>query len=154
MRNWLTLSAVLVACGVLDAQTEIDYGRTCLALAEYSEARSEGPTGMQAVALTVMNRLDDPAYPKSICEVVNDPGQYLGVQEWPYPRRPTEVDAWKDALAIADDAIAGRLAVASACAGATSFDQAARPPVGLVEVCQIGQLHFYTISNRGAYVAK
>lgn len=47
----------------------------CLARAVYYEARSEDPVGQMAVAEVVMNRMHDPRFPKSICEVVYQ-GQY------------------------------------------------------------------------------
>lgn len=47
----------------------------CLARAVYYEARSEDPVGQMAVAEVVMNRVHDPRFPKSICEVVYQ-GQY------------------------------------------------------------------------------
>lgn len=42
----------------------------CLALAVYYEARSEPLSGQAAVATVVINRVADPRYPKTICEVV------------------------------------------------------------------------------------
>jgi hypothetical protein len=42
----------------------------CLAKAVYFEARSETELGQLAVAKVVLNRLKDPAYPKTICGVV------------------------------------------------------------------------------------
>lgn len=47
----------------------------CLAKAVYYEARSEDSVGQMAVAEVVMNRVHDPRFPKSICEVVYQ-GQY------------------------------------------------------------------------------
>lgn len=43
---------------------------TCLATAIYFEARGEAEKGQIAVAQVVLNRLKNPAYPKSICGVV------------------------------------------------------------------------------------
>jgi hypothetical protein len=42
----------------------------CLARAIYFEARSESEIGQLAVAKVVLNRVKDPAYPKTICGVV------------------------------------------------------------------------------------
>ncbi len=42
----------------------------CLAEAVYYEARSEGTTGQMAVAEVVMNRVRDPRFPKTVCDVV------------------------------------------------------------------------------------
>lgn len=47
----------------------------CLARAVYYEARSEDVTGQMAVAEVVMNRVRDPRFPKTACEVVFQ-GQY------------------------------------------------------------------------------
>ena len=44
--------------------------RRCLAEAIYFEARSEPIRGQLAVAQVVMNRLKNPAYPGSVCDVV------------------------------------------------------------------------------------
>ena len=44
----------------------------CLAVAIYSESRAESPQGMLAVATVVMNRVDDPRYPKTVCKVVRE----------------------------------------------------------------------------------
>lgn len=42
----------------------------CLAAAIYFEARGESPKGQAAVAQVILNRVRNPAYPNSICEVV------------------------------------------------------------------------------------
>jgi hypothetical protein len=42
----------------------------CLAEAVYYEARSEGTLGQMAVAEVVMNRVRDPRFPKTVCDVV------------------------------------------------------------------------------------
>jgi hypothetical protein len=47
----------------------------CLSRAVYYEARSEDTVGQMAVAEVVMNRVRDPRFPKSICDVVYQ-GQY------------------------------------------------------------------------------
>ena len=44
--------------------------RVCLTSAIYYEAAREPDAGQQAVARVVLNRLADPAYPKTICAVV------------------------------------------------------------------------------------
>ena len=47
----------------------------CLSEAVYYEARSEDTIGQMAVAEVVMNRVRDPRFPKTICDVVYQ-GQY------------------------------------------------------------------------------
>lgn len=44
---------------------------SCLAQALYFEARGEKIKGIYAVAEVILNRVDDPRYPSSICGVVN-----------------------------------------------------------------------------------
>lgn len=48
----------------------------CLTEALYFEARGESPAGQRAVAEVIMNRVDHPAFPKSVCGVVNQSGQF------------------------------------------------------------------------------
>lgn len=48
---------------------------TCLATAIYYEANSEPPVGQQAVAQVVLNRLRNPHYPKTVCDVVYEGAQ-------------------------------------------------------------------------------
>lgn len=44
---------------------------SCLAEALYFEARGESVDGIVAVAEVILNRVDDPRYPSSVCGVVN-----------------------------------------------------------------------------------
>lgn len=44
---------------------------TCLAVTLYHEARGEGNAGMLGVANVVINRMHDPRWPDTICEVVS-----------------------------------------------------------------------------------
>ncbi|WP_342238319.1 cell wall hydrolase [Inquilinus sp. OTU3971] len=48
----------------------------CLAYAVYFEAQGETRLGQLAVAQVVLNRLRSPAYPKTICRVIADNGQF------------------------------------------------------------------------------
>jgi spore germination cell wall hydrolase CwlJ-like protein len=73
----LTLAALLFAAPA--------YGQTlytattdaeCLAAALYHEARGEDATGIGLVASVIMNRVDHPAYPDTICAVVKQEGQF------------------------------------------------------------------------------
>jgi spore germination cell wall hydrolase CwlJ-like protein len=44
---------------------------TCLAVTLYHEARGEGNAGMLGVANVVINRMHDPRWPDTLCEVVS-----------------------------------------------------------------------------------
>lgn len=48
----------------------------CLATALYFEARGEPIEGQVAVAEVILNRVDSPGYPRSICGVVHQGGQF------------------------------------------------------------------------------
>lgn len=48
----------------------------CLTEALYFEARGESVKGQRAVAEVILNRVDHPAFPNSVCSVVNQRGQF------------------------------------------------------------------------------
>ncbi|GJL82104.1 MAG: hydrolase [marine bacterium B5-7] len=82
------------------AQTEIG----CLALNIYHEARGESLQGQKAVAAVTLNRVRDDHFPNSICAVVWQPYQF----SWTHTQKtyfPTELDAWKQALSIAESSL-------------------------------------------------
>lgn len=112
--------------------------RDCLALVVFSEARGESYLGQALVAQVVINRArrDD----TGVCDVAMAPGQFHGLRDWPYPRRPAEIDAeaWRIAREVADAVIEGDYVPApEVCAKATSFSTGAPPAAGLVEVCRV-----------------
>ncbi len=53
----------------------------CMARNLYFEARGEGSVGMAGVGYTVLNRVATRGYPKSICGVVHQPGQFSWVKK-------------------------------------------------------------------------
>ncbi|MCG8358152.1 MAG: cell wall hydrolase [Kiloniellales bacterium] len=57
--------------GKLDVVDEIE----CLALNIYHEARGEADLGKLAVGHVVLNRVDDPRFPETICGVIKDGGE-------------------------------------------------------------------------------
>ena len=53
----------------------------CLAEALYFEARSETLPGQYAVAEVILNRVDNPRYPNTVCDVINQgTGQQFACQ--------------------------------------------------------------------------
>ena len=64
--------------GVSETRTSAGSGASvkCLAEALYFEARGESVAGQRAVAEVILNRVDHPAFPKSVCGVVNQRGQF------------------------------------------------------------------------------
>lgn len=83
----------------------------CLAMAVYFEARSEPTLGRFAVAEVIMNRVESPRFPDSVCAVVT---QDLGPNKYDCqfsfycdgkPLTPKEAQAWERAKAIASDVL-------------------------------------------------
>jgi spore germination cell wall hydrolase CwlJ-like protein len=58
------------AASILPASSFTEKEQTCLAKGIYFEARGESEKGQAAVAQVILNRVRNPAYPKSICGVV------------------------------------------------------------------------------------
>ncbi len=69
-----TTGSVSPNAKVVQAPTRAD--RECLARAMYFESNRTDEDGMLAVGTVVMNRLDSPKYPGSICEVVGQKRQF------------------------------------------------------------------------------
>jgi hypothetical protein len=84
-------------------EREID----CLALNIYFEARSESRLGKLAVAAVTLNRVVAPAFPDSVCAVVNqgeERGRHLCQFSWRCDGRadqPRNLVAWEEARRIA-----------------------------------------------------
>lgn len=83
----------------------------CLAQAVYYEAALEPEKGRRAVAQVVLNRVRHPAYPNTVCGVVyqgwNQPVcQFSFTCDGALMRAP-RADLWRDAKAIARDALSG-----------------------------------------------
>lgn len=79
----------------------------CLALTIYFEARGEPDVGKRAVAHVVMNRVNDPRFPDSVCGVVRQGGEdqlHRCQFSWWCDGRsddPTDAAAWKVSRALA-----------------------------------------------------
>ncbi|GHA11573.1 cell wall hydrolase [Devosia pacifica] len=58
----------------LTAQRKSD--KECLMRAMYFESNRSSADGMLAVGTVVMNRVDDPRYPNTVCGVVGQPNQF------------------------------------------------------------------------------
>ncbi len=83
----------------------------CLAQAVYYEAALEPEKGRRAVAQVVLNRVRHPAYPNTVCGVVyqgwNQPVcQFSFTCDGALMRKPRS-DLWRNAKAIARDALSG-----------------------------------------------
>jgi hypothetical protein len=84
----------------------------CLARAIYFEARSESEIGQLAVAKVVLNRVKDPAYPKTICGVVYQGSNRPNACQFSFAcdgrsDRPASRVSWDQSKRIAARALAG-----------------------------------------------
>ena len=82
----------------------------CLATAIFFEARGEPIDGQELVASVILNRVEHPRYPDTVCEVVNQPKQFSythdGMSNDPkdYTDYPDKV-AWKKIVGLARDTL-------------------------------------------------
>lgn len=142
----LGIIALLTTGFVLEDPEKIEqsYGRECLALVGYAEARDQGETGMAAVMQVVLNRTHDKRFPDSICEVVQQKNQFLALEKWRYPRHPDPIDlaAWEKAHIIADNMIANVKPALGKCESAIYFDQGNKS-LSVTPLCKLGVHYFY-----------
>ncbi len=97
---------------------------TCLTEALYFEARGEGTAGQKAVAEVILNRVDHPRFPKSVCGVVNQSGQFS--YHGRVAKRFNEKAAYLRAKSVAMAALSG--APRDLTGGATYFHTPAVRP--------------------------
>ena len=85
-----------------------DQEMLCLVMNVYHEARGEDYNGRVSVAYATINRLMDPKYPKTMCEVVYEKrwktdyfgnGEYVAQFSWTLDGRPDDMDDLKAAFA-------------------------------------------------------
>lgn len=131
--------------GALNGSRELE----CLTQAVYYEARGETPAGQAAVAQVVLNRVHNPAFPKSICSVVfQGAGKRVGCQ-FSFAcdgsmRRSREPAAWARAERVASRALAGK--VVAGIGNATHFHTVNVAPnwgPRLIRTAEVGMHVFY-----------
>lgn len=130
----------------------------CMTDAVYYEARGESARGQAAVAQVVMNRVNHPAFPKSVCGVVFQGAGRSGCQ-FSFAcdgsmTRTRETEAWTRARVVARRALAG---LSGADIGrATHFHTTAVSPFwapSMQRVAQVGTHIFYKLSPYRAQLA-
>ena len=120
----------------------------CLTAAVYYEARGESREGQAAVAQVVLNRVRNPAFPKTVCGVVYQGAaahscQFSFACDGQVSARH-ESGAWDRAKDVAGRALGGY--VMGQVGGATHFHVASLGAVwngSMVEVARVGQHIFY-----------
>ena len=86
----------------------------CLATGIYFEARSETIKGQAAVAQVILNRVRNPAYPKTICAVVYQNDDWINRCQFSFAcegrkLRVTEPKEWKMAQQVAQAVTSGQI---------------------------------------------
>jgi N-acetylmuramoyl-L-alanine amidase len=77
----------------------------CIAKVVIHEAGNQSYRGKLAVAQVIINRINDPRFPKTACAVVKQRGQFFNVDAY-NPSRANS--AWSEAVAIAKKALSGQ----------------------------------------------
>ncbi|HYJ31564.1 MAG TPA: cell wall hydrolase [Allosphingosinicella sp.] len=122
----------VAATGASDAEL------TCLTRVILYEAGAESRSGQLAVAQVVLNRVRSGRFPRTICGVINQRGQFSAIRSY-HPRRDAR---WNRAQAIARSARAGERVPSI---GNAMFFHAARvrPFSGRTRVARLGGHIFY-----------
>lgn len=81
--------------------------QVCLAATVYLEARDQSIIGQRAVAEVALRRLESGRYGRTLCEVVQQPGQFALTQV-PGRYRLDDPAAFQTALAVAERVLADR----------------------------------------------
>lgn len=131
----------------------------CLAKAIYFEARGESLAGQVAVAEVILNRLDDPRYPRSVCAVVKQGEERRTGCQFSFmcdgrPERIEDKAAFQRAGVIAHLMLEGRPRILTG--NATHFHTRAVSPVWsrrMVRTARIGHHVFYRYPTRTASAA-
>ncbi len=71
----LIASPLLTGCAVLSPFAFLS-PTECMTRVMYFESNRSSPEGMLAVGTVVMNRVNDPKFPNSVCGVVGQPNQF------------------------------------------------------------------------------
>jgi spore germination cell wall hydrolase CwlJ-like protein len=83
---------------------ELDKDLVCMAKVVMHEAGNQPRAGQLAVAQLVMNRVGKSRFGNSVCEVVNQPGQFFHTASY-HPRRDSQ--NWANAVEVSRQAMAG-----------------------------------------------
>jgi N-acetylmuramoyl-L-alanine amidase len=120
---------------------KIDAQLNCMAKVVYHEARDRDLVSQLAVAEVVENRARTDGFPKTVCSVVNQPGQFFPTASYSVP---SASDKWRTAVAIAR--IAQRRTLPSVTSGALFYHAVSSAPRWRLDhrkVAEVGGNIFY-----------
>ena len=95
--DYATLAAAVAAQPLEVGDDELN----CLAIGVYYESKGEPLEGQLAVAEVILNRTESGRFPRSVCGVLKQRGQFSFVRGGQLPQPPESARAWKTALAVA-----------------------------------------------------
>jgi len=95
--DYATLAAAVAAQPLAIDDEELN----CLAIGVYYESKGEPLEGQLAVAEVILNRTESGRFPRSVCGVLKQRGQFSFVRGGQLPQPPESARAWKTALAVA-----------------------------------------------------
>lgn len=95
--EYQTLSAAVAA---QDPSGAADHELNCLAVGVYYEAKGEPLAGQLAVAAVILDRTTSGRFPRTVCSVLTQRGQFSFVRAGQVPVPPANA-AWRQAMAVA-----------------------------------------------------
>ncbi|WP_423606226.1 cell wall hydrolase [Sphingomonas sp. MS122] len=95
--DYATLAAAVAAQPLGTDDAELN----CLAVGVYYESKGEPLEGQLAVAEVILNRAESGRFPRTVCGVLTQRGQFSFVRGGKLPQPPESARAWKTALAVA-----------------------------------------------------
>ena len=101
-QEYATLDAAVAAQKMPDTMAD---DLECLATAVFYESKGEPLAGQLAVAQVIMNRTESGRFPRSICSVVTQPGQFSFVRNGAIKTPDQRARHWATAVAIAQVAL-------------------------------------------------
>jgi len=131
----------------LNYSPELNKEIYCMAKNIYHEAAYESFEGKSAVSQVVLNRLNDPRFPKTVCEVVyqNNGKTYQFSWTGMKNRKITDQYAWEESMYIAKKAMDGCTHIGLYRKNALFYhNNKINPNWKLKKVTQIGNHIFYS----------
>ena len=154
MRKWIILSLFALLIPVVSQQQPLSEEQfismylsqqiDCMAKNIYYEAGSEPYEGKLAVAQVTMNRTQSLQFPKTVCGVVYQKGQFSWVDEKRYPIRSRQ--AWEECMVVARKALTEHKLHDTIYKTKSMYyhNTSVNPPWKLKYVAKIGNHLFYT----------
>ncbi|MDG5488663.1 cell wall hydrolase [Sphingomonas sp. BGYR3] len=97
----LSFDTLAAAVEAQETPRDLDEELRCLATGIYFEAKGEPLSGQLAVAKVILNRTESGRFPRNVCSVLTQPGQFSFVRGGRMPSVNTDSRSWRTAVAVA-----------------------------------------------------